>query len=91
MSTRNQVPSYTERQLKTFEVLQRTQLARRMFNFLATVFSVILIAALYAIFCQTARWYAIVGLMSTDSIIGVAFAQMVRSLYPDLRSAKDRK
>jgi hypothetical protein len=88
MSTKNQVPSYTERQLKTLEVLQRTQLARRMFNFLATAFSIILIAALYAIFSQTARWYAVAGLMSTDSLIGVAFIQMVRNLYPDIGRSK---
>jgi hypothetical protein len=85
--TNQEPPSYTDRQLKTVDVLRRNQMAWIMFWFLLLIFSVILGFFLYATFWvkDTLVTQTILGVL--DGLVGWTIKYLVKFLYP---SGKDR-
>jgi hypothetical protein len=87
--TKPEPPAYNEEQLNTVVVLQRIELARKMFFFLATVVSIFGAAALYAIFSGVGVGY-VAALLGTDGLFGASFYWMVRYLFPQPADAKNK-
>lgn len=79
--TKQPPPSYTDRQLTTLIVLQRTRLAGIMFWFLLAVFLIVLGLFVYAAFFTEvgATVKVILGLL--DAIIGFGFKPLISYLY----------
>ena len=80
--TNQEPPSYTDRELRTVDVLRRNQMAWIMFFFLLVVFSVVLGFFLYAAFWRSDKWLTEIILGLLDGLIGWMMKHLVTFLYP---------
>jgi hypothetical protein len=85
----DQIPSLTDRQLKTYEVLHRIKMAKIAFWVILGAFIVVLIALLVAAFTTLAGPRIEWAFATIDSLLGVCFHQVVRYLFPTKRNPKD--
>lgn len=81
-----QIPSLTGRQLKTYEVAARVQMARITLGVVLGAFIVVLVALLVAAFSNFAgpriKWAFVV----IDGLLGFCLHQIVRHLFPTAES-----
>lgn len=75
-------PAYTDRQLKTFDVLERNRMAWAMLRFLLVVFGVILCALIAGVFfVETENWIK-VTFAFFDGVVGWSIKYIVAYLFP---------
>jgi hypothetical protein len=78
----NPIPSYTDRQLKTLEVLHRIQMARITLGVVLGAFIVVLICLLVAAFTSIAGPYIKWAFATIDGLLGACLHQVIRHLFP---------
>lgn len=76
--------AYSDPQLKTLEILQRNLLAKVMFIFLLTIFTVLLGFILYALFWRqsSTATAVLLGMIGLDGLLGWSIKQIVTFLFP---------
>lgn len=81
-----QPPAYTDRQLKTYDVLERTRMAWVVLHFLLGAFAVVLIAFLAGVFFVEMEFWVkgILGLL--DGVLGWSIKTVVSFLFPQGKS-----
>ena len=77
-----QPPAYTDRQLKTFDLLQRNRMAWFVLLFLFAAFAVVLVALLYAAFSGQGKAWLTVGFTVIDGLLGTCITRIVFFLFP---------
>jgi crotonobetainyl-CoA:carnitine CoA-transferase CaiB-like acyl-CoA transferase len=75
-------PSYTDREIKTLDVLRRNRMAWIAFGFLLAVFAIILAALLYAAFTGKGEAWLKVGMLLLDGLVGWCLKQVISYLFP---------
>ena len=77
-----QIPSLTDKQLKTYEVMQRIQMARITLGVVLGAFILVLICLLITAFTSIAgpniKW----AFATIDGLLGFCLHQVVRHLFP---------
>jgi hypothetical protein len=79
---RNQPAEYSDRQLKTYEVIQRTYMAWVALIFLFSAFAAVLAGLLYAAFSGKGEQWLKVGLLVMDGLLGTCLTRIVFYLFP---------
>ena len=79
----NKPPAYTDRQLKTFDVLERNKMAWTMFTYLLCAFGVISLSLIIAVFFVSGieTWIKAV-FAALDTVIGWSIRYVVVYLFP---------
>jgi hypothetical protein len=80
--TKKPPPSYTDRQLKTYEVIQRNYMAWVSLVFAFTAFSVCLAGLLYSAFSGKGEAWLRVGLLVIDGLLGTCITRVFFYLFP---------
>ncbi len=83
----NQIPSLSDKQLKTYEVIQRIQMARIALWVILTAFIVVLAALIVAAFSPTVGPWIKGAFATIDGLLGVCLHQIVRYLFPTKKAA----
>lgn len=78
----NRPPSYTDRQLKTYEIIQRNRMAWVALIILFFFFAVVLAALIYAAFSGKGEDWLKVGLTVLDGLLGTCILRIVFYLFP---------
>ncbi len=75
-------PSYTDQQLKTYEIIQRNRMAWVALIILFVFFAAVLTGLMYAAFSgKGAEWFKI-GLAVLDGLLGTCIVRVVFFLFP---------
>lgn len=80
----NPLPAYTPRQLETFKVLEKNRMAWIMFWFLLGLFTLVLLALIYAVFSGKGETWVRVALVVLDGIVGWSIKRIVSYLFPPI-------
>ena len=81
----NQIPSLTDKQLKTLKELQRIKMAWILFYFMLVLFSAAFILLVMSVFSpQTARWEKI-GCFLFNGILGWSVKSLHKHLFPEAK------
>lgn len=82
-----QQPAFTDRQLKTFDIVQRTKMAWVALIFMLIVFATVLAALLYAAFSGKGEAWLKIGLLLLDGLVGWVVKRIVSYLFPTPQSS----
>lgn len=82
-----QQPAFTDKQLKTFDIVQRTKMAWVALVFMLIVFATVLGALLYAAFSGKGAAWLKVGLLLLDGLVGWVVKRIVSYLFPTPQSS----
>jgi len=78
----DQIPSLTDKQLKTLQILQQIRLARILFYFMLTVFAIAFILLVLSVFfAKVAAWVQIAFFL-LNGVLGYSVKAIVNHLYP---------
>ncbi len=75
-------PSYTDRQLKTYEIIQRNHMAWVVLIVLFFFFGVVLAGLMYSAFSGYGERWLKVGLAVLDGLLGTCITRIVFYLFP---------
>lgn len=78
----NLIPSYSDEQLKTFEVLERIRMAKITLYVVLGSFVVVLICLLMTAFTSIAGPYLKWAFATIDGLLAFCLHQIVRHLFP---------
>lgn len=88
----DQPQSYTERQLKTLDILRRNRMAWIMFFFLLGAFLIVLSALIYSAFWSKGGNFIKAAFFLLDGVLGWSIKQVVAYLFPSILPAgQDRE
>lgn len=85
-----QILSLSDKQLKTYEVMQRIHMAWITLIVVLTVFVVVLLGLLLAAFSDIAGPYIKWAFAVIDSLLGFCLHQIIRHLFPAKNSPKEK-
>jgi hypothetical protein len=78
----NQIPALTDKQLRTYEGLQRIRMAWVALVVILGAFIADLAALIYAAFSPTVGAWTTGAFAATDGLLGFSLHQVVRCLFP---------
>jgi hypothetical protein len=80
--------SYSDRQLKTLEVLQRARMAWIAFWFVLVLLTAILLLLVYCVFWTSVDTWVKVALALIDGSLGLSFRRIVGFLFPHVTATR---
>ncbi len=83
------IPSYTDKQLKTYETMHRVQMARITLRVVLGAFIVVLAALLVAAFTNLGGPKIEWAFATIDGLLAFCLHQIVRHLFPAKKAPRD--
>lgn len=79
----NQIPSLTDKQLKTLQVLQRIKMAWILFYFMLVVFAVAFVLLIISVFFSQAKDWVKIGFFLFNGVLSWSVRALHRHLFPE--------
>jgi hypothetical protein len=81
----NQIPSLTDKQLKTLKELQRIRMAWILFYFMLTLFTIAFALLVISVFFSKAAAWVQIGFFLFNGILGWSVKSLHRHLFPEAK------
>ena len=81
----NQIPSLTDKQLKTIKELQRIRMAWILFYFMLTLFAAAFVLLIISVFFSQAEAWEKIGFFLFNGILGWSVKSLHRHLFPEAK------